>query len=183
MATNASNPSVARPAKVLGIVREQLAEILEKSPDEIVRGRSLHGPGRRLAGPDRTGRSTRREAGYVRGRVSHRRRGPRGAAVGPDAVDYVLRQAPGSVDRRLRELLLASLAALANDSGSTRTALSWRSPLTHSSDAAEQDVGRPTSDSSSSATPWSASRGRVTRTRAIRTSPKGELGQDALAPS
>jgi acyl carrier protein len=36
MTTNASNASSLDRAKVLGIVKEELAEILEKSPDEIV---------------------------------------------------------------------------------------------------------------------------------------------------
>ncbi|HEY1222551.1 MAG TPA: acyl carrier protein [Acidimicrobiales bacterium] len=36
MTTNASNESSLDRAKVLGIVKEELAEILEKSPDEIV---------------------------------------------------------------------------------------------------------------------------------------------------
>jgi acyl carrier protein len=36
MTTSASNASSLDRAKVLGIVKEELAEILEKSPDEIV---------------------------------------------------------------------------------------------------------------------------------------------------
>jgi acyl carrier protein len=36
MTTNAGNASSLDRAKVLGIVKEELAEILEKSPDEIV---------------------------------------------------------------------------------------------------------------------------------------------------
>jgi acyl carrier protein len=36
MTTNAANASSLDRAKVLGIVKEELAEILEKSPDEIV---------------------------------------------------------------------------------------------------------------------------------------------------
>ena len=61
MTADAVTTSSLDRATILGIVRDQLAEILEKSPDDIDEDVPFTDHGRRLAGPDRTGRGARRE--------------------------------------------------------------------------------------------------------------------------
>ncbi len=133
---DAVNPSSLDRATILGIVRDQLAEILEKSPDEIKEDVSFTRPRRRLPRPDRTGRGARRGPGHLFRRIPHRRRGPRRSPERARRGQLRRRQAAGDLTRHV-SLLLSPLDALAERVGLSRESEILAVALTHSSYAAE----------------------------------------------
>jgi len=76
-------------AAILTLVQSQLAEILEKSPGDIIEDESFEDLGADSLALIETRRSPRRESRELLRRLSHRRRGLKGLVSVRDAVNYV----------------------------------------------------------------------------------------------
>ena len=171
---------------VFELIRDQLADILETDPATHHRGGLVRrGPRRRLAGPDRAGRGPGRGAGRAHGRVPHRRRGPRGPADGPRRRRLRRRQARSGLTtgqpvdgvRRRRG------GAGWPDGSATRfadPALLAPGPAPPQLVRRAGRRARPTSGSSSWATPCSAWSWPSTATARYPDFPEGKLAKVAL---